>query len=182
MAGQEMIEKEMDEKKIRLLLVLIVVLSCAVCIVVSLHQVSFRVITIDHYEDMLGEKDFSIDYIGKDTMEKSDRGTAQTGAGYKYLVIRGWCGDKAVDQTLFQTSVLLKDRSSENRFYSLSTEMVLREDLASYGENQVSLERSGFVAKVKKDRLKKGVYDIFLLYGNKDDQELVKTGKKLEVK
>ena len=175
-------EKAIDENKIRLIFVLIIVLSCAACVVVSLHQVSFRVITIDHYEDMLGEKDFSIDYIGKDTMEKSDRGTAQVGAGYKYLVIKGWCGDKNADQTLFQTSILLKDRSSENRFYQLSTEMVLREDLVSYGENQVSLERAGFIAKVKKERLKKGVYEVFILYGNKDEEELIKTGKKLEVK
>lgn len=182
MMDQKMAGKENDEKKIRLLLVLIVVISCAACIMVSLHQVSFRVITIDHYEDKLGEKDFSIDYIGKDTMEKSDRGMAQTGAGYKYLVIKGWCGDRNADQTLFQTSILLKDRSSENRFYQLSTEMVLREDLVSYGENHVSLERAGFIAKVKKDRLKKGAYEVFILYGNRDEEELIKTGKKLEVK
>lgn len=157
-------------------------LSIVLCFLIARHQTAYKKIIIENETELIGDVNYCIDNIGVDQMQYSGYGTAQVGAGYKYYIIQGWAGEGDEDIKLFNTKVLLKPQSSKNEFYVLKTEMVNRPDLESYGESGVSYELGGFVARIKRAKLKKDKYNIFLYYCNDQKEILVKTNDILEVK
>lgn len=156
-------------------------LSIVICVFIARHQTAIKKLMIEDVNEISGQVSFCIDRVEVDTMQYSGRGTAQTGAGYKYYVIEGWAGYGDKDIETFNTKVLLKPEGSDNLFLSLHTEMVLRSDLETIGPGGVSYERGGFVSRVKKLDLKKGKYSIYLLYCNDQNRILVNTERILEV-
>lgn len=99
----------------------------------------------------------------------------------EFTVIQGWAAKANDDINTFKTHVVLFDNENE-KYFTINTEMQLREDVTNQLGGEHNYTRSGFIGKVKNSKLQQGKeYGIYILYENNMDSVLVDINQTLKV-
>lgn len=100
------------------------------------------------------------------------------------ILIEGWILDPEKPIDTYDIRLIFKSADGK-RNYSIKTNMRIRQDVEdAFAENsgkEKKYNRSGFVMNCSKTFIKKGVYDIYIFYGNNGDKFLRPIGKSLIV-
>lgn len=157
-----MVKQKMHFKWIVGQLLCLLFLSLGICFILYKDISHVKKISTDS-EAMFAEQGFnySIDYL-------EDSGDE--------IIVQGWAFIEGKSTQYFDCSVVLKNLSS-NDYYQIPTSYQERKDVTEvYGSQDLNYDHSGFFARVLKDKLPTGEYEVYLGYNAHTILQLYQTG------
>ena len=85
------------------------------------------------------------------------KGVDQAIDSAEFYTISGWAAPVQSNFAGYTIQLILK---SEKNVFVCDTDRLIRKDVTAYFKNQFNLDDCGFAAKIKKDELPKGKYEI----------------------
>jgi len=157
------------KKKFVVILLIIIVLSgCIFAGLIYLDNSIIKEVDISKMDISEGKVIYNVDDIDNDKNKK-------------YISVRGWAFVPGKDISIAECYVGVINTST-NVCYRLNTIKESRVDVTSHFNDGFTYDNSGFYAFCEKRMLKKGSFEICLIYLNDNNNLLVRTDKIITIK